>query len=135
MSAPEGEGWDGKFIKDHVEAAKNSAAEALDLARETADDLATLSAEIEHFRLTYNFPPGEIEAMNATYPPILGEKESEYFNSPSRIMGGPGIDKVYVIEREISAFSDFLKAAAHVRRAINCWKEMSTRVVGVDPND
>ena len=62
MSAPEGEGWDGKFIKDHVEAAKRSAAEALDLARETADDLAALRAEIEETGLISDFSPDEIEA-------------------------------------------------------------------------
>lgn len=68
MSAPEGEEWDGKFIKDHVEAAKNEAAEALnvasqalDLARKTADDLAALRAEIEETGLISGFSPDEIE--------------------------------------------------------------------------
>jgi ABC-type cobalamin transport system ATPase subunit len=56
MSAPEG--WAGTSIKDHVESAKLTAysaeltaGEALELARENTDDLATLKAELAELRL------------------------------------------------------------------------------------
>lgn len=69
----EGEGWDGKSLKEHIGQAAAAAAsaqqessEALDLSRQNADEIATLTARLD-----------DLEARLAAAGSVLGGGNDE----------------------------------------------------------
>jgi hypothetical protein len=119
MSVPEG--WNGKSIKDHIESAKSTAdcaettaGEALELARENTDDLATIKAEMAEMRQALEGVPTERALI--PIPPLP--------------MGG--YDKAEMVRREIRAFSDFQEEARLFRRELKLWDSIRPLIEASD---
>ncbi|MDI3336402.1 hypothetical protein QKW60_08295 [Defluviimonas aestuarii] len=115
MSGPEG--WDGKSVRRHVEAASAEAAEARELAEKAHDEIATLSAELAELA-------GKVLPTNT---PEGGDNTEDGATAMNRAALFP---KVKFIRSEIASWRLFMVEVDGIRAALAEWRRLENALKG-----